>query len=147
MKISEMRTELLGQHDTIRGLVAEVEGALSSTQSEGAGAVHDALRRLQSALDHHNRREEQLLEGLLPSLDAWGDARAAWMDLRHREEHAESVAAIRVALGVEDPAARAATVRALLAEISAHVAREEVEFLSPDVLTDDRFKLSDGVGG
>lgn len=147
MKISEMRTELLGQHDTIRGLVAEVEGALAGVVSEGPGAVYDALRRLQSTLDHHNRREELLLESLLPTLDAWGDARAAWMDLRHREEHAEAMAAIRVALGVEDPSARGATVRALLAEILAHVAREEVEFLSADVLTDDRFKLSDGFGG
>lgn len=147
MKISEMRTELLGQHDTIRRLITEVEGSLSGLERAGVAPVYDALRRLQATLEHHNRREEALLENLLPTVDAWGDARAAWMDLRHREEHEDAMKALRVALGVEDPSVVARAVRALVADLSAHVSREEVEFLSAEVLTDEKFRLSDGFGG
>lgn len=144
MKISERRLELLGQHNEIRRLITEVGLALGD---DHRGALPAAIGRLQRAVDAHNRHEDALLSRLLPTVDAWGEARAWWMDRRHHEEHAEVMAALDVAVGGGSHEKLEVKIRELLGQMSANLSREELEFLSPEVLNDEKFKLSDGFGG
>jgi hypothetical protein len=42
-----------------------------------------------TALTEHNQREAELLGEVIPSVDAWGEMRAARMDDLHLKEHRE----------------------------------------------------------
>src|ERR1035438_395345 len=100
MTLSQIRAELLQDH---RRLCAMIDTARQVADRGTAGErIADELRgeiiRLADALRTHNLREEKLLRNVLPSVDAWGCARAEIMTEEHVLEHQELFAAL---LGIQ----------------------------------------------
>ena len=138
MKPSEIRGELLHQHAQIR-IMMDVTLTIAKSARVGApgrGDLQGCLVRLADALRTHNQREEALLRDLIPSVDAWGPARAGIMNEEHTREHARLDAAL---LGVPRTPVEfaAAGIVALVGLIREHTDREEAAFLGEDVLRDD----------
>jgi len=138
MTPSEIRAELLGQHARLRSLIDETRAiAERARQGEAVGdALRDGVARLATAMRDHNAREEELLGGILPTVDAWGPARAEIMDETHRREHDELY---EVLLGIRTAPRElaGAGVTALFDRLLEHMAREEKTLLGEDVLKDD----------
>src|SRR5271166_4780220 len=89
MTPSQMLTELLAAHSSLRGRVRETR-SLSDLAFEGAPVTYQlrgALAVLADALKAHSLREEDLLTDVLPFVDSWGDARAEIMNEGHVEQH------------------------------------------------------------
>ena len=138
MKPSEIRGELLQQHAQIR-VMMDVTLTIAKGTRVGApdgGDLQGCLVRLADAVRTHNLREEALLRDLIPSVDAWGPARAAIMIAEHMKEHERLHAAL---LGVPCTPVEfaAAGIVALVELIREHLDREEAAFLGEDVLRDD----------
>src|SRR5579864_2909733 len=97
MNAAEIRIQILTQHAELRTLIEETRAATARVprgQPEGHSGPVACVGRLASALREHNRCEEQLLRGVLVTVDAWGPARAELMDERHTAEHTELHAAL-----------------------------------------------------
>jgi hypothetical protein len=137
MKLSDIRRELLEQHYQIRVTMAATRAVAERLLS--GGGTRDELRasltRLANAVRVHNLREEELLGDVIPSLDAWGPARAATMTDEHAREHTRLHAALLDMRSSED--ASVDSVLALVALMREHIDREETVFLREDVLRDD----------
>ena len=147
MKPSEIRGELLKQHSQIR-IMLEVTVTIAEgtrVDAPGRGDLQQCLVRLADAIRTHNLREEALLRDIIPSVDAWGPARAEIMIEEHIREHDWLYAAL---LGVPCTPAEfaAAGVAALVDLIREHMDREEATFLGEDVLRDDSI-VADQFGG
>ena len=138
MKPSEIRGELLHQHAQIR-IMMEVTLTIAKGAGLGApgrGDLHGCIVRLAEALRAHNQREEALLRDVIPSVDAWGPARAAIMTEEHKREHDRlDVALLGIPCAPVELAA--AGIVALVGLIRQHMDREEAAFLGEDVLRDD----------
>jgi hypothetical protein len=144
MTPSQIRSELLGQHQSLRTMMDETK-----REAERCVAGHEAIRPLKrclcelaNALRMHNLREEELLGDVLPDSDAWGKERAETMLDEHVREH-EMVYATLLTFGafadrepacVVEPAV--ATVLELIARIASHMEHEEEAYLAEDVLTE-----------
>jgi hypothetical protein len=138
MKPSDIRGELLQQHAQIR-IIMEVMRTIAKGVRVGMAGRSDlqgCLVRLSDALRTHNRREDALLRDLIPSIDAWGPARASIMAEEHEREHARLDAALS---GIPYTSVQfaAAGIVALVDLIRQHMDREEASFLGEDVLRDD----------
>jgi hypothetical protein len=137
MKLSDIRRELLEQHHQIRTLMAGTRLVAEHVLS-GAGtreALRGSLIGLANAVRAHNVREEDVLRDVIPSLDAWGPARAAMMTDEHAKEHTRLHAALLDMRSREDTSAD--SVLALVALMRDHMDREEAVFLREDLLRDD----------
>ncbi len=138
MTPGEIRAAMLADHGAARATIGRA-GALAA-RLRGGEDVREALRaalgELADALRAHNAREEELLREIIPTVDAWGPARADVMVQQHRLGHDATHAAVLAARdGVDDPAA--GSLEALLADVVKHMDREEEAFLSEEVLRDD----------
>jgi hypothetical protein len=138
MKRSEIRSELLREHAQIR-MMLEVTltfAEVSHVDAPGCDDLQEHLVRLTDAIRAHNLREEALLREIIPSVDAWGPARAAIMLEEHVQEHERLHAAL---VGVPHTPAEFAVagISALVDLIHEHMDREEAAFLGEDVLRDD----------
>ena len=138
MRPSEIRTELLTQHAQIRGLMDEIRHlAERARRGEPVGtALETGVGILAAAFMEHNAREEELLRPIIPTVDAWGAARAEIMDESHVHEHE----ALREAIAGIPRTPRefaGAGVEELFTRILEHMAREEKTVLAEDVLKDD----------
>jgi hypothetical protein len=125
MELKEVRRNLLAQHDSLRRLMAELEGALEREQSPAP-----AIKALRDALHAHNVAEEAVLGPILSEIDVWGPERVKQMIEEHKVEHALLVHRL-------DPAAAPDAIRAVLSELRAHMAHEEEHTLSEELLKDD----------
>jgi hypothetical protein len=138
MKPSEIRGELLKEHAQIRMMldVTLTFAGGSHVDAPGCDDLREHLIRLTDAIRMHNLREEALLRDLIPSVDAWGPARAAIMMEVHIQEHDRLYAAL---LGIPCTPVEFASagVAALVDLIGEHMDREEATFLGEDVLRDD----------
>lgn len=139
MTPGEIRAAMLADHGAARATIGRA-GALAA-RLRGGEDVRSELRatlgELADSLRAHNAREEELLREVIPTVDAWGPARADVMVQQHRLEHDAMHAAVVAARdGVDDPTA-AAPLEALLADVVKHMDREEEAFLSEEVLRDD----------
>lgn len=94
------------------------------------------LGRVAYALRAHNLREEALLRESLPSLDASGQERARVISDEHSSEHAELFDTL-VALLFTPQEFAGVGIAQFLDRVLNHMAREEVAFLRPDVLSDE----------
>ncbi len=146
MRLSEIRSELLREHQHIRSLALETLG-LAERVARREATLQPALRERLAALEvtvwTHNQREEALLDHVLPTLDAWGPARAARMCERHGLEYEATFEAAANARTPAD-AARACVILAALLE---QIDREEDEFLSDAVLDESSFDIGSTFGG
>jgi hypothetical protein len=147
MNASEIRSVLLREHAQIR-IMLDVTlsfAEASHVDAPGCDDLREHLIRLTDAIRTHNLREEALLREVIPTVDAWGLARAAIMFEEHIQEHERLYAAL---LGVPLTPAEfaAAGVVALVDLIHGHIDREEAAFLNEDVLRDD-LVVADQSGG
>ncbi len=129
MKPSEIRGELLKEQAQIRTMldVTLTFAERPRVDAPGCDDLQEHLVRLTDAIRMHNLREEALLRDLIPSVDAWGPARAAIMVEEHVREHERLYAAL---LGIPCTPAEfaAAGVAALVHLIGEHMDREEPPF-------------------
>ncbi|MEX1259167.1 MAG: hemerythrin domain-containing protein [Gemmatimonadota bacterium] len=136
--LSDIRQELLSQHASVRGLAEGVkELAERPPTASAASELGRLLHALGDAIDAHNAREEQLLDDIVPTIDAWGSIRAARLDEHHRQEHRRLLEAIRAAAESKDFTVATHAALAAIEELEGHMRAEEEEVLSPNVLRDD----------
>lgn len=138
MTPGEIRTAMLAEHAEARAMIRRCEELAASVRA--GGDTRDELRatlgRLADVLRAHNDREEELLREIIPTVDAWGPARASVMvEQHHLEHHALHAAIVGARDGLDDAAP--ASLEALLADLIKHMNREEEAFLSDEVLRDD----------
>jgi hypothetical protein len=148
MKASEIRRDLLAQHAELRSLLDQVSAAAARAKTTHR-SVDDAracLAQLLEALGLHNLREEELLRGLLPGVDAWGGARAEIMGEEHVAEHRDLHAALTKLATLGDAARWERTFDGLRIRLLSHLAREERDFLGADALHDEEPTV-DAFGG
>ena len=139
MDATQIRTQLLTQHAELRVLIEQAHAAIehgSMSEPKGDKALVASVDRLASALRAHNACEEQLLKGILATVDAWGPARAEIMDERHTAEHKELHAQL------VDASLDREQVRRLLDRLLDHMAYEEKSFLNEDVLREDSIMIN-----
>ena len=145
MTPSEIRAELLAQHAQLRAMMDDIRHvAARARRGEPVSAsLQDGVARLESAFRMHNAREEELLREIIPTVDAWGPARAEIMDETHMREH--EVLRDAIAGIPRTPREFAgAGVEALFERILEHMAREEKTLLAEDVLRDDMVIVEPG---
>jgi hypothetical protein len=140
MKPSEMRAQLIAEHDALRALAAEV-GAEAERVAGGAGdsieRLRDVLERFDEALEAHNLHEEHLLRDEIRSVDAWGPEREALMDASHEAEHASILGSLKECAAREDAHEVARHAREVVQRVLDHIKGEEKDLLHPDILRDD----------
>ena len=139
MTPSEIRATFLGEHAGLRGLVERVRGAIAGARAneKAPDALRVCLEELATALRTHNDREDTVLHEIIKDVDAWGPARAAFMDESHLVEHDDILGALLAAKAASDLAAAARDVIPVLDRLEQHMAHEEEVLLAEDVLRDD----------
>jgi hypothetical protein len=139
MNPSEVRGELLEQHAKLRGMIGEVRRAVRCAHESEAmrRELGACIAGLSLALRMHNHREEELLRGILVTVDAWGPVRAEIMSEQHVAEHVELCGVLLDANVTSHRAVRDGVLDAGLDRVLEHMAREEIAFLGEDVLRDD----------
>jgi hypothetical protein len=147
MSYHDIREILLDQHDALRSKIGEARRA-SELWRRGA-CSRDELRRhlehLSEQLRTHHACEERLLLDIIPTIDAWGKARAERMTETHIDEHRYLLARLGSAVlcAEEDGAA---AIKAVLDSMLDHMKDEEKYLLAADVLTED-FRFGEGFAG
>jgi hypothetical protein len=147
MTPSQILSLLLADHSSLREMVRETR-RVADLARQGAPVTDDLLESLSAmaaSLRAHSAREEELLHGLLRSVDAWGPARAEIMDEEHVEQHSALHGAI-VRIPNTPGEFAGAGVAELLDQLLEHMEREERAFLNPQVLRDDE-PLPDSMSG
>jgi hypothetical protein len=123
------------------------EAALRWARAEAPrDEAQDGVVHLLDALRRHNLREEELLRGVLPTVDPWGRARAEIMSEEHVAEHRELYAALSAIVEGDNAAVFARKVSTLRDQLLEHMAREEKGFLGEDALHDEELGV-DAFGG
>ena len=136
---SEIRHALLEEHARIRRFLDELE-ELAQRQASGEelGRRIPALAgQLARVVEAHNGAEEQVLEPLLRTVDAWGPLRIDDMLVEHIREHAGIVTALELIARAGVDAEVARTIPGLAGNMRAHMANEERTFLARELLRDD----------
>jgi hypothetical protein len=137
MNVSDMRTELLEQHASLRQMIEETRVVAESAR-DGA-PLRDDLRaritRLADAVRRHNLHEEELLREITPGVDAWAATRSAIMFKEHIHEH-EALYAALIGLPYTVDEFAGAGVGTLLDLLLQHMDREEEAFLRQEILRD-----------
>jgi hypothetical protein len=138
MSPSEIRMELLGQHAQMRSMIQRAGGLVARLRAGEPVRLElqMALGSLANTARVHNDREEALLRDVIPTVDAWGPARAEVMLDQHRLEHRALHAALQSSLN-DDDAVACVSAAELLAHMLEHMKREEEAFLTEEVLRDD----------
>ena len=123
--------ELAAQHAILRELIERCADLADEVDAGAAGPdrLLAEIAHLRAAFDAHNQFEEQLLRPLLLDVDWMGAVKVSRMVEDHVHEHR----AMRAGLG----ATPTSELRAVLADLRAHLETEERYFLSPRVLRDD----------
>jgi hypothetical protein len=139
MTLNEIRKMLLQQHAGLRVEIEEARGG-ADLWRQGAWSreqMQACLQRLAADLRAHNACEERLLRQVIPTIDAWGQARSDVMTEVHLDEHRNLCAGLIGAAISRDAERGAATIFVLLDAMLDHMEQEEKIFLAADVLTDD----------
>jgi hypothetical protein len=138
MIISEIREQLLSEHDDLRKRAAEVRGTLRRWEQGEAIQTHvrGQLLALADAIRAHNTHEEQAI-GRIVRKPAREGAGAGLMDEEHLKEHVDLLAVLTSSAVAAEPAAWQHLVDQLLVRLLDHMAREERAFLNAQVLHDD----------
>jgi len=122
---------LTDQHAKLRDMMDRCEQLAEALDAEriAPDRLLREVARLRLAFDAHNQFEEQQLRPVLLDAEWLGAVRVSSMVEDHIEEHR----ALRDQLG----SAPTAQLRAVIADLRAHLAGEERTFLSGRVLRDD----------
>ena len=138
MKPSEIRNELLEQHQGLRLRIEQAREVVTRCQrgEDARDDLHRALVHVADAVRMHNQREEELMHDVLPPLDVWGHVRKEVMLEEHVVEHSEIFNALMQASSGKDLEKAAATALTLFEQMLQHMEREEKVFLGADLLSD-----------
>jgi hypothetical protein len=141
MSCEALRKRILAEHERLREAIAKTLGA------ETHAKLTLAANALLDELAEHLAHEDDLLEPVLRTIDAWGEERAR----RMRDEHAaqrEEIDRLRFALAQPLPFAveprLAAAVRRFVERLGGDMAHEERDVLSPELLRDDAISIEFG---
>jgi iron-sulfur cluster repair protein YtfE (RIC family) len=127
---TEVRTELLAQHERLRRLATAAEAAARSFLRGGSASdLRQTIADLRQALADHNALEESVLEPILRGGDAFGSLRVERMIQEHRAEHTVMFESLD-----GDDLTVAELFPEFVEELIAHMAAEERTFLHPHVL-------------
>jgi hypothetical protein len=139
MTPSQIRAELLAQHQGLRGLIGEARAVVAALQgtSQRREELRAGVERITTALRSHNHREEVVLRTIFP---AGGETRAELMDKSHIEEHTALLAALFATSAATDAEIAGKGVLSVIDRISLHMAHEE-ETLFGSVPSDLRADL------
>jgi hypothetical protein len=148
MTPSQIRDELLSQHEGLRRRLEAASGVVAAWAKGGAAqaAVRSELAGLSDALRTHNLVEERTLRELIRNVDAWGPVRVEIMDESHVEEHRDLFDALHVISLAQDGGEALRELEGFRARLLAHMDREEAGFLNASVLRDDQVVI-DAQGG
>lgn len=145
MSPSEIRLELLRQHEEIRLAVAEVQEAAADSGYFALNGLRASALRLADKVGRHNRQEEELLTGL-QTVDAWDSVRADFMSEQHASEHEHLWGALLDAGLATDVTSFREIVLPAAALLLEHMRREEEACLSEEVLRDDVVVIDQSTG-
>jgi iron-sulfur cluster repair protein YtfE (RIC family) len=145
MKPSEVRTLVLSGHTLLRQLLDDID-RLASMELDVPGTGAQNLRaragELASTLSAHLELEEEILQPILKTIDAWGPVRVERMNADHANQR-ERIFDIRRQSA--DPnfanANLARRLRQLVVDLREDMEWEEREMLHPDLLRDDIVSL------
>jgi hypothetical protein len=139
MTPSQVRTELLRQHEEIRLMIETTREAARRawTSAWSRSDLSACTLRLAHFVRAHNLHEEELLRGLLRTVDAWGPVRVEIMDAHHAHEHRHLVAALIEASAALDSIRVDDALIGRLDQLLEHMAQEEKLLLTEEVLRDD----------
>jgi hypothetical protein len=139
MLLSEMREELLAQHQGLRELAGAARETAEALVAGDASVeiMRQRLAALGQALIAHNRREEELLGSIIRTIDAWGDVRAALLDEHHAAAHGELRRNLDDAFTTDDASLAARLTREAVEQLFEHMRIEERDVLSADAFRDD----------
>ena len=148
MSLTEIRNLLLQQHADLRVKIGEARRATELWRQDqwSRDELQERLQSLADQLRAHNACEERLLCDVIPTIDAWGQARADVMTEVHLDEHRNLCAALIGATILADAESGSATVFVLLDAMLDHMKHEEKIFLAADVLTDE-LRIGESFGG
>ena len=150
MKPSEIRADLLREHGVLAVTLHEAASAARRWQAgqDARDALHGCLGRLLEQLRAHNLHEEEVLRDIIPTVDAWGKARAERMLSEHVIEHAALLKTLIEASTTADVTTATRVVLDLVEHLSEHMALEEKAFLGAELLNDDEsVPPNDSFGG
>lgn len=144
MKLSQIRSELVAEHQALGQAVTDIEGEVQKVLAgeRSLDPMRASLTRFADLLAAHNRHEEALLRDELRKIDAWGPQREALMDEDHEAEHRDVVRSVTESLWLHDHEEVARRVQAMIRRVLEHLRREEKEILHPDLLRDDVVSIS-----
>jgi hypothetical protein len=139
MLTSEVRDELLLQHESLRGRLEAARLAVRRWANGEVPRIHvrDELAGLADALRSHNMQEEAALRDVIRTVDAWGPARVEIMNEAHVREHHHLFEALFAVGQAKDPREGVEELERLRTRLLEHMAREEEAFLNTSVLRDD----------
>ena len=135
--LERLRRQILAEHGELRAAIAKVATA------EEPARLALATHALCDLLEDHLAFEDEALEPVLRTIDAWGPERAR----RLREEHAAQrarLAQLRRDVATAPALALAREVQPFLEELLADMAGEEHDALDPDLLRDDTISVEFG---
>jgi hypothetical protein len=139
MTPSRALSELIAQHDSLRGMMDTCEDLADHLDAHPDGdpmPLTRELARLRLAFDAHNKFEEQLLRPVLLEHDSFGPVRIQRMVDDHVHEHRA------IGARLESPAT--AALRDVIETLRAHLEAEERYLLSSKVLRDDLINVESG---
>ncbi len=138
MNASEARTQLLGQHEELRAILAVCTryAQLYRSCDVFGGELDEALASLRELFEFHNRTETALVQKFLRGPSAWSSLLVDRMIEEHVAEHAAfgellSGTRLEVSKRIEE----------LAEELDGHMAAEERTFLSPVTLSEDVIRV------
>ena len=134
--------ELLRQHAELRQMLEQTR-VIARRVREGEslrGELKASASLLSDALSAHNTREEELLRGMICTVEADGSARTEIMNEQHFEEHSVLHAALLDVQLDPDDYWVAKTLTDALDHLLDHMGHEEKSFVSSDVSQDDDTK-------
>lgn len=148
MTPGEIRKVLLREHADIRARMDETRRAIAiwTNGDPAREELRYCLASLADTMRKHNLHEEELLREIVPTIDAWGPARAEIMDEEHVKEHDDLYAALVQAGTASEASVAKPIVNHLLQALLEHMEKEEKTFLAEDVLRDDAIVI-DSFGG
>jgi hypothetical protein len=130
-------TSLLAQHEVLRLIAIEMVQAARTMTSRGVSETAALAMQLANELAAHNRLEEEVLEPMFGTHDAWTSVRLAEMLGHHRQEHEGFVAEL---LSIASACAPSVDLEARVYEIAASIYRhmdlEEIEYLNAQIVRD-----------
>jgi hypothetical protein len=132
---SDVRTEVLSQHDTLRTILREAQVAALEGHAHPLEVAHLA-HEIRRSFRAHLAFEERVLVPVLTSVEVWGPDRVRNLVEEHTRQRADLDALIASIESGEDTARVASMFCRIAADLAQDMDEEERDYLGPDLLRD-----------